>query len=110
MDSRDRTALGEILRTIQRVEGFPRSDPMTFAQTDELQDALIRCLQVISAATRRLSLDLCAQNPEIPWPEMAGMHDVLMHPSDQVEAEEAWITFRKQLPHLKEQIEALLEE
>ncbi|MEB3322507.1 MAG: DUF86 domain-containing protein [Synechococcaceae cyanobacterium] len=110
MTSRDRTTLRDILRTLQRIERFPIHDQQTFAQTEVLQDAVIRCLQVIGEATRRLSKDIRAQNPEIPWREMAGMRDVLVHAHDQVDLEEVWITLKEQLPPLKAQIEALLEE
>jgi uncharacterized protein with HEPN domain len=41
---------------------------------------------------------------------MAGMRDVLVHAYDQVDLEEVWITLQEQLPPLKAQIEALLEE
>jgi uncharacterized protein with HEPN domain len=110
MTSRDRTALKDILRTIHRIEGFPIPDQQTFSATEYLQDAVIRCLQVIGEATKRLSRDLRAQNPEIPWREMAGMRDVLIHAYDRVDLEEIWITLSEQLPRLKEQIETLLEE
>jgi uncharacterized protein with HEPN domain len=110
MTSRDRTTLRDILRTLRRIEGFPIPDQQTFAQTDYLQDAVIRCLQVIGEATRRLSRDLRAQNPEIPWREMAGMRGALVHAHDRVDLEDVWITLQDQLPALKAQIEALLEE
>ena len=110
MTSRDRTALQDILRTIHRIEGFPIWDQQILSDADVLRDAVIGCLQVIAEATKRLSRDLRAQNPEIPWRDMAGMRDVLIHTVDRVDLEEIWVTLKEQLPCLKEQIEPLLEE
>ncbi len=110
MTSRDRTALLDILRTIHRIEGFPIPDEQAFCRADDRQDAVIRCLQVIGEATKRLSRDLRAQNPEIPWREMANLGDGLLPADDPMDLEEVWVNLREQLPRLKEQIEALLEE
>ncbi len=88
MTSRDRTALLDLLRAIHRIEGFPIPDQQAFSRADELQDAVLRCLQVIGEATQRLSRDLRAQNLEIPWQEMADIRDGLLHADDQVDLEE----------------------
>jgi uncharacterized protein with HEPN domain len=53
-----------------------------------LQDAVVRNLEIIGEATKRLS-DSCRQkNPQIPWREMAGMRDVLIHAYYGVDLEE----------------------
>ncbi len=110
MTSRDRTALLDLLRAMHRIEGFPIPDQLAFSRAGELQEAVLRCLQVIGEATQRLSRDLRAQNPEIPWQEMADIRVGLLHADDQVDLEEGWLTLQEQLPRLKEHIEALLEE
>jgi hypothetical protein len=60
--------------------------------SDILQDAVVRNLEIIGETTKRLS-DACRQqHPQIPWRQMAGMRDVLIHAYDRVDLEEVWIT------------------
>ena len=44
---------------------------------------MIRCLEVPGEATKRLSLEIREQNPQLHWHAMAGMRDVLIHAYDQ---------------------------
>ena len=46
---------------------------------DELQEAVIRRLEVIGEAAKNVSPELKARHPEVPWKEMSGMRDVLVH-------------------------------
>jgi uncharacterized protein with HEPN domain len=108
MERRERDALQDILTAIRRVQGFPIPDRETFMASDVLQDAVVRNLEIIGEATKRLS-DACRQqHPQIPWRQMAGMRDVLIHAYDRVDLEEVWITLSEQLPALQAQIEPLL--
>jgi uncharacterized protein with HEPN domain len=105
MERRERDALQDILTAIRRVQGFPIPDRETFMASDVLQDAVVRNLEIIGEATKRLS-DACRQqHPQIPWRQMAGMRDVLIHAYDRVDLEEVWITLSEQLPALQAQIE-----
>ena len=110
MSPRDRDALADILTAIRRVQGFPIPDRETFLASDVLQDAVVRNLEIIGEATQRLSDSCRQQHPLIPWREMAGMRDVLIHAYDRVDLEEVWITLSEQLPALLAQIEPVLSE
>jgi len=55
MKARDQEALKDIVAGIDRALGFPITDFDSFEQTDYLQDALIRCLEVMGEAVKRLS-------------------------------------------------------
>ncbi|WP_231597901.1 DUF86 domain-containing protein [Synechococcus sp. CBW1002] len=76
--------------------------------SDVLQDAVVRNLEIIGEATKWLSDSCRKQHPQIPWLEMAGMRDVLIHAYDRVDLEEVWITLSEQLPALLVQIEPLI--
>jgi uncharacterized protein with HEPN domain len=108
MNPSDHDALEDILFAIKRIESFSISDRDAFLSSDVLQDAVIRNLEVIGEATKRLSEDCRQQHPDIPWRAMAGMRDVLIHAYDRVDLEEVWITLSEQLPVLQAQIENLL--
>ncbi len=63
--------------------------------------AVIRCLEVISEASRRLPDDLKARHPEIPWKEMAGAGNIYRHEYEAVAAPRVWRTVRDSLPPLR---------
>ena len=108
MSERDREALGDILGVLDRALGFPITNLQTLEETDYLQDAVVRCLEVIGEATKRLSQDFRDRHPEVPWRAMAGMRDLLIHAYDRVDLEEVWEAYR-QFPWLREQIFAMVD-
>ena len=108
MNGRDREALSDILGVLDRALGFPIANLQTLEETDYLQDALIRCLEVIGEATKRLSQDFRDRHPEVPWRAMAGMRDLLIHAYDRVDLEEVWEAHR-QFRGLREQIAAMVD-
>ena len=107
MTPRDRDALGDILHAMERARGFPIPDQAALLTTDYLQDALIRCLEVIGEASKRLSNELRSQHPQVPWRSMAGMRDLLIHAYDTVDLEEIWEAYLL-LPALIEEISKIL--
>jgi uncharacterized protein with HEPN domain len=58
MDASDRRALIDIRSVLDRPLGYPMDSEATFLTKDDLQDAVIRCLEMIGAATKPLSLEL----------------------------------------------------
>lgn len=108
MSERDREALSDILGVLDRALGFPITNLQTLEKTDYLQDALVRSLEVIGEATKRLSQDFRDLHPEVPWRAMAGMRDLLIHAYDRVDLEEVWEAYR-QFHGLREQIAAMVD-
>jgi len=72
------------------------------------QSAVVRQLEIIGEATKRLSNEFRDSQPEIPWRKMVGMRDVLIHAYQRVDIEEVWITATKFVPDLIRQIEPLM--
>ena len=107
MEEGDIQALRDILFNIDRALGFPITSFEAFAETDYLQDALLRCLEVMGEATKRLSAGCRASHPEIPWRAMAGLRDVLIHAYDKVDLQEVWLAYR-QLTGLRQKIAVIL--
>ena len=79
-----------------------------FGQDDELQDAVIRRLQIIGEAVKRLSQDFRTEHPEVAWKGATGMRDVLIHMYDEVDTSQVWQTITDVLPPFKIQLEELL--
>jgi len=107
MNPRDQDALNDILAVIERALGFPISTFDAFEQTDYLQDALIRCLEVMGEAFKRISPELRDQWSNLPWRGMAGMRDLLIHAYDRVDLEEVWQAYQ-QFPAIRESVTRIL--
>jgi len=112
MKERDFTDyIKDILISMQDVEEF--TSGMTFE--DFLQDkktikAVIRSLEVLGEAAKKIPDDIKARYPRIPWKRMAGMRDKLIHEYFGVDLEIVWNAAKKELPPVKSSIEELVRE
>jgi uncharacterized protein with HEPN domain len=77
MDRRDRQALIDIRDVLDRAMGYPIEGVEAFHEKHYLQDAVIRCLEILGEASKRLSPDLRRLHPQVPWRARAGMRDIL---------------------------------
>ena len=75
----DRVYLKYILECIRRIEHHRRAGRRKFFSSTTLQDAVLRNLQTMAESTQRLSDDCKATQPQIPWTEIAGFRNVLVH-------------------------------
>ena len=80
----------------------------TFEQNPILQDAVIRRLTIIGEATKRLSEAFRLSHPEIPWKQIAGMRDVVVHNYDQVLMDKIWEVIQGDIPVLIKHVEPLI--
>lgn len=72
------------------------------------QDATLRKLEVIGQAVKNLSETIKSHQPEIPWKQIAGMRDKVIHDYFGVNLEIVWAVVQKELPKLRTAVEALL--
>lgn len=72
-----------------------------FLANSEKQDAVIRQLEIVGEATKRISSELREHNRQIPWSEMAGMRDKLIHDYIGVDIWIVWETVKTDVPSLK---------
>lgn len=91
---------------MEYIQGKTKED---FDKSNELQDAVIRRLEIIGEAVKRLPQEFREQHQEIKWKGPAGMRDVLIHMYDEVETDQVWETIINVLPPFKSQIEQLLQ-
>jgi uncharacterized protein with HEPN domain len=104
----DRVYLAHIRDAIHRVEAFTSGGRDQFLTEPIIQDAVIRNLEVIGEAVKGLSEDLRSANPDIPWKQIAGMRDVLIHHYFGVKLETVWQVVVDHLPQLNVRVQQLL--
>ena len=77
--NRDQTYLNHILDAIARINEYTSVGYDRFISQSHWQDAVIRQLETIGEATKRISVAVRDQYPEVPWRRIAGLRDVLIH-------------------------------
>jgi uncharacterized protein with HEPN domain len=70
--------------------------------------AIVRQIEIVGEATKRLSEEFRNSQPEIPWRSMAGMRDVVIHGYDHVDLEEVWKVAETDIPKLIISLEPLV--
>lgn len=103
--------LKDILEAISAVERFVEGISFEeFKNSDEKSSAVIRKLEIIGEATKGLPEDLKEKYPEIPWKEMAGFRDKLIHFYFGIKFELVWQAILNRLPQIKPLIQKILQE
>ncbi len=75
----------------------------------QCQDAVIRRLEIIGEASRRISEETRAAFPDLPWSDMVGMRNVIIHEYDDVDLVIVWETVHNDLPPLIDALEKILQ-
>ncbi|MHB0878085.1 MAG: HepT-like ribonuclease domain-containing protein [Anaerolineae bacterium] len=99
----------DILQSALLIQEFARDLDEAAFHLDRLhQDAVIRRIEVIGEATRRISTPFRAAHPEIPWQKMAGMRSRLIHEYDRVDLVEVWKVIQEDIPELVAAVRPLI--
>lgn len=101
--------LDDILTAVADVEVFIGDiNYDTFVLDKKTVNAVIRSLEVLGEATKRIPTSFRQKHPEIPWNKMAGMRDVLIHDYMGVDLKTVWKVAQERLPELKSLLEKLI--
>jgi uncharacterized protein with HEPN domain len=81
-----------------------------FAHDFMINFVVVRALEIVGEATKRLPIPFRDQHPDIPWRKMAGMRDRIIHGYDTVDLEVVWNVVTQEIPQTKPLLQQLLDE
>jgi uncharacterized protein with HEPN domain len=103
--------LRDILQYMQDAQDFVRGVARErFAADKKTLYATVRAIEVIGEATKNIPEDLRRRHPAVPWKEMAGMRDKLIHAHVGIDIETVWLTVTDRIPALRPLIARVLAE
>jgi len=109
MSKDDTVFLKHILDAIDLISSYLKGKNYEeFEDNRMLQDAVIREIEIMGEATKNLSLEFRNKYSEIPWRQIAGMRDKLIHGYFGVDLGAVWDTATKDIPLLKEKLLEIL--
>ena len=103
--------LNDIRKAINSIEKF--IEKMNFDQfknDDKTSSAVIRKFEIIGEATKNIPEAVREQHSQVPWKDIAGMRDKLIHSYSEVDLKLVWMTIQQRLPELKSTVEKILDD
>jgi uncharacterized protein with HEPN domain len=101
--------LRHILDAIELIESYTQGGREGFRTEPMVRDAVLRNLEIVGEAVKNLSGDLRTRSGHVPWQQVAGLRDVLIHQYFGVDLDLVWEIVEHRLPVLKQAIRDLIE-
>ncbi|KWT84950.1 HepT-like ribonuclease domain-containing protein [Candidatus Magnetominusculus xianensis] len=103
--------LKDILESIEFIEQFTFGMGLEeFRKDVKTSDAVIKRFENIGEAAKKIPDEIKSLHPEIPWKEMAGMRDKLVHVYFGVKHELVWVAVKNRLPLIKPLLNKIFDE
>lgn len=104
----------DILENMERAEKFAEGMNLEeFMKDEKTNYAIVRCIEIVGEAAKQIPIDIRENYSQIPWRDMAGMRDKLIHFYFGLNTEKIWLLIKEDIPRLKaslSQVFAELEE
>ena len=103
--------IDDMLEAAHKIERY--TDGMSheeFVSDEKTVDAVLRNLEILGEASKLIAEDVREHAPEIPWSDMAGMRDKLIHGYATIDLDIVWRTVTEEVPHLRSKLDELFME
>ncbi len=101
--------LKHIIGAINKIRKYTKGlDEQEFMQNELINDAVVRNIEIIGEAVKNLPKDFTTKHKEIPWKDIAGMRDRIVHFYFGLDYNLVWLTVKKDIPELATKIRKLL--
>lgn len=100
----DRVLLAPMRDCLGRISEYTHFERSRFDASRLVQDAVIRNLQTLAESSQRLSSEIKGTEPQIPWRELAGFRNVIVHGYLGVDLGAVWLVIEEDLPTLTEAV------
>jgi uncharacterized protein with HEPN domain len=104
----DRVLLAHMSDCLCRILEYTNAERSRFEASRLVQDAVIRNLQTLTESSQRLSNEIKCSEPQIPWRELAGFRNVIVHGYLGVDLGAVWLVLEQDLPALSEAVNRML--
>lgn len=97
--------IDHILESIKAIENYTKdTEKKQFLLSVQLQDSVIRRIEIIGEAVKSIPIVIKDKYREIPWKSIAGMRDKIVHEYFSIDLELTWVVVEKEIPKLKRRI------
>lgn len=103
----ERTYLLHAIAAIDAIQSYTVDGREAFFTDGKTQDAVIRNIEIIGQAVKGISDDTHALDTTVPWRQIAGMRDKLIHEYFGVDLALVWDVVERELPGLRPRLESL---
>ena len=107
---RDADRLHDMVEAIEAIDRHIQGGREAFEKDELVRVWCLRHLEVIGEASARLSETLRSRHPDVPWREIIGMRNTLIHGYFDIDWEQVWNTLERDLPDFRRALEVMLKE
>ena len=98
----------DMMEAIQRIDKYAGRGRQAFVADELIQTYIVHNLQILGEAAAKIPTEQQRKYPELPWPKMVGMRNVLVHNYFNIDLDIVWQVVEIELPALKEKIGRIL--
>ena len=106
----ERERLLDILEAIERIEKYAQEGKRAFEADELIQTWMVHHITVIGEACRSLSGDFQARHADVPWADIVGMRNILVHHYFGIDTDAVWGVVEHDIPELKADIQTILKD